>query len=74
MKLPSLDVGEWRLVQFASFLYCHCCSAVRALTPEMVEWAASTGKFVFLKDPVTDVNVMNRKITAARSVKDTPLK
>jgi 4-hydroxy-tetrahydrodipicolinate synthase len=46
----------------------------RALTPEMVEWAASTGKFVFLKDPVTDVNVMNRKITAARSVKDTPLK
>lgn len=49
----------------------HAC---RVLTPEMVRWAADTGRIVFLKDPMTNIVTMKAKIKAVQSVKDTPLK
>lgn len=40
----------------------------------MVRWAADTGRFVFLKDPMTNIGTLKAKIKAIQSVKGTPLK
>ena len=46
----------------------------RVLTPEMVRWAAGTGRMVFLKDPMPDIAIQKAKIEAMQSVEGTPMK
>ena len=54
---------------------CVACTHVsRVLSPEMVRWAADSGRFVFLKDPMTNIDTLKAKIRAMQSVEGTPLK
>lgn len=47
---------------------------VRSLTPEIMKWAAGTGRFVFHKDTSLNEAVMLEKLRVVKSVAGTPLK
>lgn len=48
--------------------------SARSLTPSMLAWAASTGRFKFHKDTSLSIEVMLEKLRAVQAVKDCSMK